>query len=443
MGLLIGVGGTKPSFPYDYYYGIEWDITVSNKKPTRIGKMELHQSLPLQSMMRRCILKDDGTVNYYLHANDSTKRDNGAAADLTGAHGQYMVEVPDMYVRFEMDGNKCRHLQSTQPLPGFKKWRKDYISAVEATVHRPTNTLCAVVNNTADYRGGGNQADWDALSKTQLGKPATNINLNNFRAYARKRGSTEWNCNLYQTHKKLWWLFAVEYCNFDSQDGFNAELTEEGFRQGGLSVGVTTLNGTKWSNFCGYYPVIPCGTTNSLGNHTGVVEYTMPDEYDPGVVVKVNVPSYRGVENPFGHIWKWTDGCKCLIQSETNGGLSEFYVCDDPAAFTSSGVANYTLRGNLPRKEGYVKQLILGEDGEIMPLEVGAGSTTYFCDYFYTNIPASGDSERGVLFGGSASAGAGAGFVFAHTNYAATYAYASVGSRLCFYPQIEQIEEAA
>lgn len=95
------------------------------------------------------------------------------------------------------------------------------------------------------------------------------------------------------------------------------------------------------------------------------------------------------------------------------------------------------MRGNLPRKEGYVKKMILGEDGEIMPLEVGAGSTTYFCDYFYTNIPASGVSERGVLFGGSAYAGAYAGFVSADATYAATYTYARIGSRLCFYPQIE------
>lgn len=84
-----------------------------------------------------------------------------------------------------------------------------------------------------------------------------------------------------------------------------------------------------------------------------------------------------------------------------------------------------------------MKKMILGEDGEIMPLEVGAGSTTYFCDYFYTNIPASGVSERGVLFGGSASYGATAGFVCAYTNYTATYTNANFGSRLCFYPQIE------
>lgn len=436
MGLIIGVGGTKPTFAYDYYYGIEWDSTVSNPKPTRIGKMELHQSLPVQSLMRRCLLNDDGAVNYYLHANDSTKRDNGAAANLTGADGQYMVEMPDVYVRFETDGTKNRALISTQALPGFHLWRKDYISAVEATVQRSTTKLAAVVSTDADYRGGNNDATRDGTYRTMLGMPATSISLTNFRTYARKRGSTEWNCNVYQTHRKMWWLYAIEYANFNCQDTFNAALTEDGYRQGGLGAGVTTLDGTKWSNFNGYNPVIPCGTTNSLGNHSGVVDYTMPTEYDTTTKV-VGVPSYRGVENPFGHIWKWTDGCKCLIQSEASGGLSEFYVCDEPANFTSSGVANYQLRGVLPRREGYVKALILGEDGEIMPLEVGAGSTTYFCDYFYTSIPESGVSERGVLFGGNADNGATAGFVYASTHNAAANASATIGSRLCFFPQIE------
>lgn len=436
MGLLIGVGATRPQYAYDYYYGIEWDITVSNKNVTRIGKAELHQSLPLQSMIRRCILKDDGEVNYYLNANDSTKRDNGAAANLTGSDGMYEAELPDMYVRFEMDGNKCRCLSSTEALPGFHLWAKNYVSAVEATVERATNKLAAVCNNTAEYRGGGNQADWDALSKTQLGKPATNISLTNFRTYARNRGSVAWNCNTYAIQKKLFWLYAIEYATFDSQAAFTAELDENGYHQGGLGDGVTTLDGTKWSNFCGYYPVIPCGVTNSLGNKSGVVAYDMPTDYD-ATVKTVYVPSYRGVENPFGHLWKWTDGCKVMIQSDADGGLSEFYACDEPANFTSSGTTNYEKRGDIPRANGYVKAICLGEDGEIMPLSTGGGSTTYFCDYFYTSLPTSGISERGVLFGGSASHCATAGFVFAHTNNAASIAAALYGSRLCFIPQIE------
>ena len=436
MGLLIGIGQTRPQSAFDYWYGIEWDVTVSNPHPTRIGKDELHKSLPLQNLMRGCTLKDDGTVNYYLHANDSTKRDNGAAANLTGADGQVMVELPDVYVRFEMDGNKRRALISPQALPGFHLWKKDYISMYEASVQRSTTKLCSVVNMDADYRGGGNNSGWDGTYRTLLGRPATSISLTNFRAYARKRGSVGWNCNVYSVHRKVWWLFAIEYCTFNSQEAFNAELTSEGYHQGGLGSGVTTIDGGKWKTFNGYNPFIPCGYTNSLGNHTGYVEFTMPTEYN-ATATKVQVNRYRGIELPFGHIWKWTDGCKCMIQSEADGGLSQFYVADDPASYNSSGVSGYELRGNLPRKEGYVKEVILGEYGEIMPLAVGGGSTTYFCDYFYTNIPASGTSERGVLFGGHAVNGAAAGFVYAYTYSTASNANANFGSRLCFIPQIE------
>jgi hypothetical protein len=442
MGLLIGVGNTIPKFPYDYYYGIEWDTTVSNPKVTRIGRPELHVSLPIQSRMRRCLLKDDGTVNYYLHANDSTKRDNGAAATLDGSHGQVSVEIPDMYVRFEMYGTKRRCLMSDHPLPGFIKWPKSYVSAYEATIDRTiaaTPKLASVVNLTPAFRGGGNIAAeiaHDADGGTLLGKPSTSVSLTNYRNYARNRGSVEWNCHTYQMQRKLWWLFAVEYANFNSQDAFNAALTAEGYHQGGLGAGVTDLiSGNITGMTGGTYSCIPCGITNSLGNRTGIIAYAMPAEY--GASKTTNVPSYHGVENPFGHLWQWTDGCKCLIQSNASGGISEFYVCDSPDKFTSSGVANYELRGNLPRTYStYVKELILGEHGEIMPLTVGGSSTTYFCDYFYGTTPANGVEERGVLFGGRANNGAGAGFVCAYANYTASSTYADVGSRLCYVPGV-------
>lgn len=432
MGLIIGMGNTKPEFAYDFYYGIEWDTTVSNPVPTRIGKAELHAELPVQSLIRRCVLKTDGTVNYYLNANDSTKRDNGAAANLSGADGQVMVELPECYARFEMDGTKRRALISTQELPGFHKWNKAYISAYEATVQRSTNTLMSVVNMDADYRGGGNNADWDGTYRSLLGRPATNISLTNFRSYARKGRSTEWNCNVYQLHKELWWFFAIEYCNFNSQAEYNAALDSNGYHQGGLGAGVTHI--PDWNGYNGYMPFVSCGTTNSLGNRTGVVTYNAMKADGTTVYYAAPVPSYRGVENPFGHIWKWTDGCLSNIQSEAAGGVSMFYVCDNPANFASNISANYDYRGDLPRSNGYVKEVILGEYGEIMPLSIGAGSTTYFCDNFYTDIPGSGSETRGVLFGGSAHVGALAGFVCAFTNNAPANAGADFGSRLCFIP---------
>lgn len=409
------------------YYGIEFDTTIVDPKCTRIGNLEFHRTLPIQSKIRGCLLNDDGDVIKYLNP------DTWEGEVLDGSSGQVMVEIPEFYIKFEEDGTKRRVKMSTVPISGYKKMNKMYVSAYEATVQRSTNKLASVCSTDVDYRGGNNDASRDGTYKTMLGMPATSISLNDFRTKARNRGSVEWNCNLYRLHKMMWWLFAVEYANFNSQDTFNAALDENGYHQGGLGVGVTTWDGTSWNNFNGYYPLVPCGVTNSLGNHTGTVDYNVIGS-DGSTKKTFAVPRYRGIENPFGHIWKWMDGCKCIIQSEASGALSKFYVCDDPAKFTASGVDNYDYRGDLPRTNGYVKDLILGEDGEIMPLEVGGGSTTYFCDYFYTSIPSSGEVERGVLFGGAAFFGVFTGFVYAYTHYAPATAHPTIGSRLCFDP---------
>ena len=106
----------------------------------------------------------------------------------------------------------------------------------------------------------------------------------------------------------------------------------------------------------------------------------------------------------------------------------------DPAKFQDSDYTDYEKRGEIPRNEGYVKIMMIGEYGENMPIEVGASSTTYFCDYYARGIPSSGSVTRGVLFGGSAASGAGAGFSCAATHYAASHAFADIVSRLCFLP---------
>lgn len=442
MGILIGIGNTKPTFPYDYYYGVQININVADPALVRVGRPELHVTLPVQSLMRRCLLDDSGNVTTYLHATDSTKTDTGATADLSGANGMVMVEIPKHYRKFEFDGTTITALISLYPLPGFHEVPKMYRSAYEATIDRTvtaTPKLASVVNTTAAFRGGNNNTAWDGTYRSLLGLPATQTSLTNFRKYARNRGAAglngcSWNCDLYAAQLATYWLYVIEYANLNCQKDYNAEPTSEGYKQGGLGAGVTTLNGTKWNTYNSYYPFIPCGITNSLGNRTGIVEFTMPDEYDTGVVTKVNVPSYRGIENPFGHTWSWTDGCKCEIQSEADGALSKFYVCNDPAKFQDTSYTDYEQRGELPRKEGYVKRMMIGEHGENMPIEVGGSSTTYFCDYFYTNIPASGSAMRGVLFGGGAVNGASAGLSYADANSAATNSSASSGSRLCFIP---------
>lgn len=444
MGLIIGIGNTKPTFPYDYYYGVKINTNVADTTLERVGRPELHASLPIQSRMRRCLLNDSGEVVTYLHPTDSTKTDTGAAADLTGASGMVMVEIPEHYRKFEFDGTSILALISEVPLPGFYKVRKVYRSAYEATVDRTTAStpkLASVVNTTANFRGGNNTAAWDTTYRSLLGKPATNISLTNFREYARNRGTAGlngagWNCDLYEAQLNTYWLFVIEYAQLNSQAAFTAELTSEGYRQGGLGAGVTTLNAGKWSSFNNNNPLVPCGMTNSLGNTTGEVSITMPNEYD-SIATTVSVPSYRGIENPFGHIWCLTDGVLAQVRSDTEGDKHLFFraIEDNPERFQNKSYDGYTMRGEIPKSDGYIKSLLCGEFGDNIPLAIGAGSTTYFTDYFYQRKITTGTSLSAVIFGGCARHVFLAGLLSVGVDYTPDSIAPHIGSRLCFIPE--------
>lgn len=425
------LGTLLPYLEEECSYGIQFDTAVSSPTCTRVGNVALHKSLPIQSRMKGCLLDDNGKVVEYLDPRDWT----GQVRD--GSRGQVMVEIPMHYRKFETNGTKRVVRLSEHPLPGYHQVPQMYVSAYEATLERSTGKLCSVVNEGTDYRGGGNNANYDGTYRSFLGRPVTDISRTAFRAAARKRntGNTSWNCYLYQVHKALFWLFTVEYATLNSQAAYNAELTSEGFRQGGLGDGVTTISWSDWETFNGYYPFVPCGHTDPLGNQTGFVTYTAYNEY--GSELKTfNVPRYRGVENPFGHLWKWTDGINIRISpTEENGGdnLSKIFVCEDTSKLNDTNYNGYKHVGNEARSDGYVKEIVFGEEGEIMPSVVGGGSTTYFCDYHSTNIPTS-EALRGVLFGGHARDGAGAGLAYARSGGAPSNTNANFGSRLCFIP---------
>ena len=413
-------------------YGIEFDTTISTPTCTRIGNSDLHKSLPIQSRMRGCLLDDNGKVVEYLDPNDWTGNDR------TGARGQVMVEIPSHYERFITDGTKRRVMLSEYPIPGFQFIPTMYVSAYEATVERSTSKLCSVVNDSADYRGGNNNAAWDGTYRSFLGRPATVISRGNFRKFARNRNAAataEWNCYLYQVHKALFWLFTVEYATLNSQAEYNAELTAEGFRQGGLGAGVSNCDPVKWKNYNSQNAFVPCGFTDSIGNGTGVMDYTAFDE-NGDVYMVSSVPRYRGIENPFGHIFKVTDGINVRTSpTEANGGdnLSKVFVCEDLSKLNDTNYNGYKHVGNEARTAGYVKEIIFGEEGEIMSSLVGGGSTQFFCDYHDTKIPTT-ETLHGVLFGGSANYSVNSGLACAISG-AISGSNTNVGSRLCFIPQ--------
>ncbi|MDR0659087.1 MAG: hypothetical protein LBG18_09205 [Mediterranea sp.] len=408
-------------------YGVEFDTAVSSPVCTRIGNLAFHKSLPIQNRMRGCLLSDAGTVVEYLNPT------NWIAHDRSGARGQVMVEIPAHFRKFETDGTKRRIKISELPLPGYHAVAKKYISAYEATFERSTGKLCSLVNPGTDFRGGNNQADWDNTYRSLLGRPTTVKSRTQFRTAARLRGAgTSWNCNDYNAYKDIAWLYYIEYANLNSQTAFNAQPDANGYKQGGLGNGVTTLTSAQWNTLNGYYPFVPCGHTDSIGNASGEVAYDVDINGDESTIVTVYANRYRGIENPFGNVWKWTDGINIEVKTDADGGTSKVYVANNPADYVDNGYGNYEMRGLEARTDGYTKEMVFGEFGDIIPALVGGGSTTYWCDYHYTYITSG--SLRGVLFGGAADLGASAGFGCAASNNAPSAANAYIGSRLCFIP---------
>lgn len=410
-----------PDIEERYAYGVEWDMASSSPDGKRVGNMQLHRELPVQSGMRGVVLDNNGGV-YYYHEPTAWK--------MTFASKDYasMVEIPDHWYRIYITGTKFKMMLSSIPLPGYKHISKFYIGSSEAQMLRSLGLLMSDKTNSTDTRGGDNTAEWDGTYRSLLGRPVTNLTRDQFRQAARKRGSG-WEMYTYNAHKTLFWLFAVEYATLDSQKPFNAQKDANGFAQGGLGPGPTQM--TDWTNFNKINPLIPCGYTNEFGNGSGEKAYVVKNA-SGGTHATLMANRYRGIENPFGHIWKYTDGANIQVTTG-DAGLSILWTTDDPSNFSDTSYTGYNKKGNICRTNGYAKKMLLGEDGDIVATEIGGSSSTYWCDYYYTYTSA--NRMQVVLVGGYADNGSDAGLARVATQYTPSDAARHLGSRLCFFPE--------
>lgn len=416
-----------PDIEERYAYGVEWDMASSSPDGKRVGNMQLHRELPVQNRMRRCILDTNGGIPAY------------DTEVLTGEYSNpsvfsAMVEIPDHWYKIYIQGTKFRVMLSAMPLPGYNHIDKFYISTTEARISRSNLILFSsygVGSSDTNMRGGDNTAEWDNTYRSLLGLPVSNLTRDQFRQAARKRGKG-WEMYTYGAHKTLFWLFAVEYATLNSQKPFNAQKDANGFAQGGLGPGPTQM--TDWTNFNNTNPLIPCGYTNEFGNGSGEKAYVVKNA-SGGTHATLMANRYRGIENPFGHIWKYTDGANIQVTTG-DAGLSILWTTDDPSNFSDTSYTGYDKKGNICRTNGYAKKMLLGEDGDIVATEVGGSSSTYWCDYYYTYTSA--NRMQVVVVGGYADIGSSAGLAYADTHFAPSAAYRNVGSRLCFFPEFRK-----
>lgn len=370
------------------WYGVKF--TGSATTGERTGDLNSHKTLPLQSQMKGCTITGGGVIKW-LNPTDWTKYEDGTAIDSAL---NVMVYVPNYYIKFihneEEDSDEVRI--SAQQFDDAVLLKGGYCSAYEA--YNDNNVL-----------------------KSKKGvEPSVNITRANFEAYAKANGDG-WHAYTYAMHKAITWLFVVEYACRNSQATYNAVLTSEGYHQGGLGEGVTT------SNEDGTYNFITCGTTDEFGNNTGVTDFA-------GVVRTYAVPRYRGIENPWGSLWKNT--VDVIVNNETgSANTNRVYITDNPEHFAETTTDNFTLTDiQMISNQNYVSQLSNNTAGDLFPTNVtGASTTLYYCDYHLDNTST---TNRTVLIGGAAGFGGYCGWFCVGSSDGGGGAAAPIGCRVIY-----------
>lgn len=403
------------------WYGVSWSETSSNPDCTRIGNMDMHRSLPIQSMMKPFAfqtqsvhkdqfvpLKENFTEAMYGHVS------NGEAGQVASTVN-VMIKIPEFwYVDDYTPGTKTHNLKiCPHAKPGWHHHKEAYVSAYEAF----------------------NFGNKGRLISMKSVVPTVNFTRTNGRTWARANGfdgEAKWNLYTYEEHRAICHLFLVEYATRNSQKAVNTALTPEGFRQGGLGSGCTT--GTATINGAQTWSFIPTGSSDSLGSGSGEVTVTIQQTDSSGsntstITRKCN--RYRGIENPFGHIWKHTDD----IISIYEGGWRTYYKSIKPDQFATNKNNSYKPLTSAAVVTGYKTEIRATPTCDFFAEACTNGSeTTYWCDYNWGNTDT---SEHCLLIGGTSDGGGAAGLFTLDSSLGVSDSYAAVGSRLTYLPWAE------
>ena len=404
------------------WYGVSWSETSSNPDCTRIGNMDMHRTLPIQSMMKPFAfqtqplykdqfvpMKENFSEAMYGHVN------NGEAGQVASTVN-VMIKIPEFwYVDDYTPGTKTHNLKiCPHAKPGWYHHKEAYVSAYEAF--------------NFDNKG--------RLVSMRSVVPTVNFNRTNGRTWARANGfdgEAKWNLYTYEEHRAICHLFLVEYATRNSQKAVNTALTTEGFRQGGLGSGCTT--GTATINGAQTWSFIPTGSSDSLGSGSGEVTVTIQQTDSSGsntstITRKCN--RYRGIENPFGHIWKHTDD----VISKYEAPYRTWYKSVKPDQFATNKNNSYKPLCSVDNiNVGYKTEIKATPACDFFSMSVSGGSeTTYWCDYNWDNTDA---SEHCLLIGGVSDSGGSAGLFALDSDTGVGHSTAALGSRLTYLPWAE------
>lgn len=350
-------------------------------------------------MPRPCMLKSDGTVDYYLDPNDYTKKAEGGASDVanTSYDGNAMMEWPKIWTKIVPDAN---------PKSGSVYIADHQVDGTYTDYpYHNANGVSMEHFYTPIYNGSVISSKMRSLSGQALSKTVTTTNQRTYAKANNPAGSAiMWDIECFADRQLINFLLILIGKSLNTQKVFGEGATVSGSE----AINDTFLTGIH--NTKGLFFGTNSGTVaaNSFNN-----------------CVKV-----FGMENWWGMQYRRTVGLmlvsgveKFKLTRSTEDGTTVSDYNEDGTGYVSSGVTPSGTSG------GYVSEGAFSEKG--MFSKVASGSaTTYLCDGLWYNA----DGAHLALFGGNSSRASRAGAFCLYLDVAASDAYWSYGAALSCKP---------
>ena len=414
-------------------------VDYENKTFTRLaGAVNLSQGVDFNKFemyggRKRCNVSDDGTIVAYYGDEDYVE---------DGSNGQVMVYQPAFYykvVPLKLEKNtdsgigyhlrKANYYVSSKPKTGFKlhpAFRDENGNAINYILFSADEgsmfdvSAKAYVNDNVDE--SITYEDGDLLCSVAGKKPISGLRKgigtkSNLEQMANNRGSG-WHLETVKATSANQLLMIIELVTMNTQNG--------------IGQGVISIPDNSSYNCSSL-----TGSTTNLGNATGQATETINEINGIQTTYSANGKTsvtYRGVENPWGNIWKHIQGINIWGDGSMCGGQP--YVANDFAFSESKHSDNYEPTGfTLANANGYIKAMGYGNeeyDWLLMPSEIGGTNALPVGDYAY--ITSNLNGYRIARLGGSWYLSDRAGGFYWACDYGVGGRDRNIGGRLVYIP---------
>lgn len=471
------------------YYGIQWNENYPNSGCKRTGTLAGYagggyyneaayplstrpnsnvpeQYLFVHNKIKRCLLRDDGTVNYYLDPTSSYNRENtattvtgtttGAVANKIVCAGLFSGVAADYVGRFvhnTTSGKTSKYALVTAKDSNDQLTIDCGVNNVASPTFfdlGDTFELCTAILDGTDgqvmveipkffirqsYSGGVHTLDislypYDGFSlhpafqegvttkeKIYFGVFEAFDATNKLASVPLKVPTASITRASFRTkaanrgafiQESFWYRSALQILFYVEYADLNSQVRLPGYTERKVYADAARRK---------------TGRTLAGGNYNHLVY--ADQVYDADIEAdanwnehKVVANSYRGIENLYGNLWKFLDGINLYERNIYVSNLRVVFADDTATGYDNLGIA-------LPT-DGYIKT-IHSVTGGILPKSNGGSSSTYFADYVY-----SAPGWRVGISGGSLNNGASAGVGYLIASSASSGANTYVGARLCF-----------